>query len=277
MSRNSMIKSGFFASACVAGLTLSACASSQNSSSRYGSLSEYEGGGYCNTSPCGPTVGAAPVVDSRYGSAGGQTVHSENVVYADCSQVGGMNCGTAAPAPVYTAPAPAPVYTQQQSTTYTAPATTQYAGPITCPAGTKDAGDGTCMQISSTSTYTGSTYSGSSSSTSYPSTSYSSTTTSSSYNTGPVDCPVGTKDAGDGTCMMSSGSSLSSLGSSSSSSSAYTGSSAVIYGSSGSSATQYADCPAGSVRSASGSCTVSGGYAPSSTYTPPTTYMPIRK
>ena len=268
MSGISMLKSGLVLSTCVAGLTLSACASSHGSNSRYG-VSEYESGGNCTTNPCGPTVGA-PVVDSRYGSVGGQTVHTENVVYADCTQYGTPGCAPAvAPAPVYTAPAQ--TYSAPTQT-YSAPVTTQYAGPINCPAGTKDAGDGTCMQTSSSSTYTGSTYSGS---TSYPSTSYSSTTSSSSYNAGPVSCPAGTKDAGDGTCMMSSGSSLSSSGTISSSSSSYTGSSAVIYDNS--SATQYADCPAGSVRSTSGSCTVSGGYAPSTTYTPPTTYLPIRK
>jgi hypothetical protein len=263
MSGISMLKSGLILSTCVAGLTLSACASSHGSNSRYGGVSDYESGGDCTVSPCGPTVGG-PVVDSRYGSVGGQTVQSETVVYADCSVPNTAGCAPVAPAPVYTAPAQ--TYTPPP-TTYSGATTTQYMGPITCPAGTKDAGDGTCMQISSSSTYSGST--------SYPSTSYSSTTTSSSsYNSGPVDCPAGTKDAGDGTCMMSSGSSLSSLGSSSSSS-AYSGSSAVIYDNS--SATQYADCPAGSVRSSSGSCTVSSGYAPAPTYTPPTTYLPIRK
>ena len=237
MSGFSLLKSGLVLSTCVAGLTLTACASTQNSNSRYGGLADYEGGSDCTVSPCGPVV-----TDSRYG-------HVATPAPAP------------APAPVttYPAPAPAPVYTP--------PATTQYIGPITCPAGTKDAGDGTCMQISGTSTYSGST--------SYPSTSYSgTTTTTSTYASGPVECPAGTKDAGDGTCMMMSGSSLSSLGSSSSTS-AYAGSSAVIYDNS--SMTQYADCPAGSVRSSSGTCTVSSGYTPAPNYTPPTTYMPNKK
>lgn len=251
MSGISILKTGLIISTCMAGLTLSACATNQGNDSRYGGLSEYESGDDCSVNPCGPTITATPAADSRYGSVGGQTVHTDNVVYADCTQVGAPNCAPVAPAPVYTAPAPAP------APVYTAPTTTQYSGPISCPVGTKDAGDGTCMQISNTSTYSGSTYS------TAPSTSYSSTTTTSTYNSGPVDCPAGTKDAGDGTCMMSGDSST------------YTGSSAVIFDQQ--STTQYADCPSGSVRSASGSCTVSSGYAPAPTYTPPTTYLPIRK
>jgi len=257
MSGISILKSGLVASACVAGLTLSGCASTNNhhgSDSRYG-VASYEGGGECNVNPCGPVV-SAPAQDSRYGS---------------------VTTYETAPAVTYQAPQAPVVYQQQTAPVYTAPSTsystTQYVGETAdCPPGTNRSGDGTCMMSSSTSTFSsGTTYSA-------PSTSYSTGTTSGSYMSSgeTADCPAGTSRANDGTCMMNSGSTLSSTGSITSGTSAYAGSSATLYSGS-SSSTQYADCPAGSTRSASGSCTVSGGYVPSTTYTPPATYLPIRK
>ena len=282
MSRISILKSGLIASACVAGLTLTACASSSqnsHSNSRYGdgSVYDYESGGNCNAGPCGNAVVAAPVVESRYGSAtviGGQQV-SSGVVYADCSVVGGMNCNAqpVQQVPVYTQPAP--VYQAQQS----------YGAPVACPAGTTPNGDGTCMEsgsgYSTGSTYTGSTYSGSSvqsygepvacpsgttpngdgscmESGSGYSGSYSSGSTTSTYSGGAVSCPSGTTDNGDGTCMEGSGYSAGST---------YSGSSVQSYG-------EPVSCPSGTTPNGDGTC-MSTGYVP--TYSNPTDYMPIRK
>jgi hypothetical protein len=246
MSGISILKSGLVASACVAGLALSGCATSQGSDSRYGGVADYESGDDCTTSPCGP------VVDSRYGSTA-----NEDVVYTDCGTVASVGCAPA-PQPVYQAPPvyeapPAPMPVAQPTVQYVAPPAPM--GPIDCPAGTTDSGNGTCMMSSSGTSYSGTT--------SYSSgTTYSSGATT-SYSGERADCLPGTTDAGDGTCMQGSGSS------------AYTGSSATIYGSS--TTTDYADCPAGSTRSASGTCAVSSGYTPAPTYTPPQTYLPIRK
>ncbi|NNC36139.1 MAG: hypothetical protein EX271_02190 [Acidimicrobiales bacterium] len=244
MSRTSILKSGLIASACVAGLTLSACASSNtHNSSRYG-VSDYESGGDCTVSPCGPSV-SAPAPDSRYGSVTAEPVQAP----------------PPPPPAVYQQPA-APVYVQQAPTT--SYSTSQFVGETAdCPPGTSRSGDGTCMMSSDTTAFSsGSAYSA-------PAASYS----TSYMSTGETaDCPPGTSRSNDGTCLMSSGGSLGS----DSSTSAYAGSSATLYSGS-TDTTQFADCPAGSTRSASGSCTVSSGYVPSTTYTPPATYLPIRK
>ncbi|HHL43079.1 MAG TPA: hypothetical protein ENJ42_05630 [Hellea balneolensis] len=246
MSGISILKSSLVAASCLAGLTLTACASGA-SSSRYGSVYDYESGGNCNSGPCGAVV-TPPVSGSRYGTPttviGGQPV-APGVVYANCSQVSGMNCGVApAPAPV-PMPAPAPTYT---------------GGPVSCPAGTTPNGDGTCMMSGSTGyTSSTSTYSG-------PTTSYSGET---------LPCPAGTTPNGDGTCMQSSSGYTSSYSSSSSS---------VVTSSSGDMAdcptgtTRAGDgtcmmSSGGNVEIYSGS----SGYTPPSTYTPPTSYLPIRK
>ncbi len=174
MSTSSTFKSGLVAAACIAGLSLSACASNSNSG-RYGSVYDYESSGQCLPSgncQAAPVV-AEPVYDgaSRYG---GETV-SSGVVYADCSQVGGMSCNPpVAPMPM-PAPAPAPVYSGVQTT---------YSGPVQCPSGTRDNGDGTCMMTSGSY---GST------------TTYEPTVVQSSGQM--ADCPAGTTPNGDGTCM----------------------------------------------------------------------------
>lgn len=247
MSGISILKSSLVAASCLAGLTLTACASG-SSSSRYGSVYDYESGGNCNAGPCGAVV-TPPATPSRYGTPapmiGGQPI-APGVVYADCTKIGGMNCGpTPAPAPM---PAPAPV--------------PSYSGaPVSCPAGTTPNGDGTCMMVGSTG------YSSSTSTYTAPSTSYSGET---------LPCPAGTTPNGDGTCMQSSGGYTSSYSSSSSSSS--------IVSSGG----DMADCPAGTTRNNDGTCMMasgtnveiysgSSGYTPPSTYTPPKTYLPIRK
>ena len=178
MSDKNILKSSLVVGASVMALTLGACASSGNSSSnsRYGNVYDYESGGNCNTgASCGAV--AAPPVETRYGSGtgtviGGQPV-SPGVVYMDCSQVSGINCG----APV--APAPAPVYSPPPSTHQT---TTSYSDAVSCPSGTTAAGDGTCMMKDSGS------YNMNSSTTSG----------------GTVDCPSGTKRTNEGTCMVSS-------------------------------------------------------------------------
>lgn len=116
MSGTSILRSGLVASACVAGLTLSACASTHGSDSRYG-VSDYESGGDCNVSPCGP-VAAPPVAAYQ-----------------------------APPAVIYQEPA-APVYIAP-SASY---APSQYVGETAdCPPGTNRSGDGTCMMSGSTS------------------------------------------------------------------------------------------------------------------------------
>ena len=152
MSRSLVFKNGLLAAACVAGLTLTACASN-GSSTRYGGGThsagtyDYESGN-CGGNACG-------AVDSRYGAVdsgyqgqviGGQTLRTDTVVYADCSQIGGMNC--AQQPTLYSAPTQ--TYSQQSYQT-------QSAAPAECPAGTTPNGDGTCMQGGGTSAYTGGT------------------------------------------------------------------------------------------------------------------------
>lgn len=256
MSGTLILKNGLLAAACVAGLTLTACASSgQSSSSRYGDVYEYESGGSgCNANArdCGLVAQPYTAPQTVYSgqnaysnqTIGGQAV-SPGVVYADCSTVGGMNCNQQQ---VYTPPA------------YTPPVNT---GPMTCPSGTTPAGDGTCMQ-------SGGSYD------------YSSTTTATTSYTGPsysgetADCPAGTTATGDGTCMESGGSSYD-FSSTINSSTSYTGS---TYSG------EAADCPAGTTATGNGTCMESTGnveiydntgYTPPSTYTPPVDYLPIRK
>ena len=283
MSGTIILKNGLMAAVCVAGLTLTACASSNgaygHSNSRYGSVYDYESGGNCNAGPCGAAV-AAPVVASRYGSAetviGGQAV-SPGVVYADCSVVGGMNCNQ--PAPMYTQQ-PAPVYTPAPTYAQTAPS---YGAPVACPAGTTPNGDGTCME--SSMPYGGSppsmrqtqAYSGSppSMSQSYSAQSYGGET---------APCPSGTTPNGDGTCMEGGGGSIAYSGSPPSMSQSYSATTSQSYSG------EMADCPAGTTPNGDGTCmegtgstgTVeiygnSGGYQQTPTYNPPVDYLPIRK
>lgn len=264
MSRTLILKNGFLAVACVAGLTLTACASSSHSSSsssRYGSVYDYESGGNsCNTNPCAPVAqpygGQQHVVHGGQQMIGGQAV-SPGVVYADCSVVSGMNCNGQQPTQIYTPPAPtAPVYTGGHTITE----------PVTCPAGTTTNGDGTCMEAS-TSTYE------------FPSTT---TTTSShtSYSGEAAPCPTGTTPNGDGSCMQTG----STFGSHTSSST-YTGS---TYTGSTYSSGSTVNCPTGTKASGDGTCmetsttavtygnTGHTGYVPSVTQGP-TSYLPIRK
>ncbi len=269
MSNVLTLKKGLMAAVCVGGLTLTACASSQTSGSRYGSVYDYESGGDCGNA-CGAVV-TPPVSSSRYGSdtvIGGQAV-SPGVVYADCSVVGGMNCGQPAPQPVPVYTQPAPTYTQP-APVYTPPA---YTGPVSCPAGTTPNGDGTCMQQGGDYGYTPSTpaYSDPAPVYTAPTQSYSA----------PVACPAGTTPNGDGTCMEGSGYDFSSSSSSSSSS---------TYSSSQSG--QMGDCPSGTTRANDGSCMMSensntnvviygsdnnDGYQAPTDYQAPKTYLPYRK
>lgn len=147
---NSVIRSGTFLGSAVAALALTACSHS-GQSERYGNVYDFEGGAPC-VENC---MAQAP---AYYEPAPVYAPQTENVIYADCSVINGMSC-------------PAPL----------AQPTTVYHAPI-CPAGTLDAGDGTCIQDSYT-------------------TSYESTTT---YDTAPANCPAGTTPAGDGTCLQSS-------------------------------------------------------------------------
>jgi len=253
MSNVLTIKKGLMAAVCVGGLTLTACASSQTSNSRYGSVYDYESGGDCGNE-CAAVV-TPPVTSSRYGSdtvIGGQPV-SPGAVYADCSVVSGMNCNTQPvqqPVQIYNQPAPAPVYTQSVQT----PA---YTGPVSCPAGTAPNGDGTCMQ-SGDYGYSSSTTQG-----------YTAPTQGYSE---PAACPAGTTPNGDGTCMEGSG---------------YDYSSSTI-----SSSSEMGDCPTGTTRAGNGSCMMSEGtdssvviygsgsntgYQAPTDYKAPTTYLPYRK
>jgi len=240
MSKNLIFKNGLLIGACVAGLTLSACASSQGGG-RYGGVYDYESGGDCNTgASCGAVV-APPVVDSRYGSAqtviGGQPV-SPGVVYTDCSQFGGMNCG--APQ-VYTPPV----------AQYPAPAM-----PISCPTGTTPSGDGSCMQTGGGYNYN-----------------YSSTVTTPSYNAGPVDCPAGTTPNGDGTCMQSGGGYDFTTTTSTHAHSSSSGQMADCPA--GTTPNGDGTCMEGTGVEIYGNDNT--GYTPPTTYTPPPTYLPIRK
>ena len=253
MSGTLILKNGLMAAVCVAGLTLTACASTNGGNSRYGGVYDYESGSNCNVNPCGAAV-AAPAAASRYGSAetviGGQAV-SPGVVYADCSVVSGMNCNQ--PAPVY--PQPAPAYVQ------VAPA---YA-PVACPSGTTPNGNGTCMETSMP------TYGGSPPS-------MRQTYSAPAYGGEMAPCPSGTTPNGDGTCMESS---TPYGGSPPSMSQSYSATTTQSYGG------EMADCPAGTTPNGNGTCmegtggTVeiygTGGYQQAPTYNPPVDYLPIRK
>ncbi len=202
MSGTLILKNGLLAAACVAGLTLTACASGQSSSSRYGSVYDYESGGNSCTGPscgvvtqpyAGPTIGGQPI--------------SPGVVYANCGAVSGMNCNQQQNVEIYSPPVnPAPIACPTGTTSagngtcmqsgnaygYTSTTTTtNYAGGeiADCPAGTVSNGDGTCMQ-------SGSSYDFESTTSVYSGTSYSGET---------ADCPAGTTATGNGTCMEVSG------------------------------------------------------------------------
>ncbi len=244
MSNALILKNGLLAVTCIAGLTLTACASGQNGSSRYGSVYDYESGGNaCQAGPCGPAV-AAPVYGGQQ-VIGGQTV-SPGVVYTDCSAVSGMNCNPQ-PAQTYTQPTPA----------YTPPATT-YGNPVACPSGTTPNGDGSCME-------TGGGYD------------YSTTTvTTPSYSSGErVPCPSGTTAAGDGSCMQSG----STYDFSSTTTSTYTGSSGYTGEAmpcpAGTTPNGDGTCMEGAGVTIYNNTNT--GYVPPATYTPPITYLPIRK
>lgn len=282
MSGTLILKNSILAVTCVAGLTLTACASSgsQSSSSRYGSVYDYESGGNgCDTTSCGavaqPYAGGQQMSGGQYMGGtqhmsggqmiGGQAV-SPGVVYADCSVVSDMNCNGQQPTQVYTQPA-----TTGSDYGYSH-STMSSTTPAQCPTGTTPANDGTCMQ-SDSSSY------GYSSTPTYPSTGYSSTTTSTHTSGGAVPCPTGTTAAGDGTCMASG-----SYGySSSTTNSTYSGTTSSY----GSTSAGTANCPTGTTSQGDGTCMESSstygssstttGYTAPTTYTPPTSYLPIRK
>lgn len=255
---STFLRTSAIATAAIAGLTLTACASNGSQSDNryansYGNAYGYETGG----SACAPQNQCAPTGNARYGNAAPvyaapapvyAAPRTENVIYADCSVINGLNCGpTYQPAPtqVYTAPAATYAAPTYSAPTYSAPATSYGSETAPCPAGTVSNGDGTCMQ--SSSSY--------SSSSSYTAPSYSSATTSyasSSYGGETAPCPAGTVSNGDGTCMQSS--------------SSYTTpsySSATTY-SSNSYSGETAACPAGTTQAADGTCLQGGSYGSTS-------------
>lgn len=228
MSTTKFFKTASFAAVAVAGMTLTACASGQGSSRYGGNVYDYESGGNCGPSPaCAPVVAApAPVV-----------VHQPAQVFHQPAPVVTQTYTQPTVTQSYAAPASCPVGTTpssdgtclQSSTSYSSTTTyteqpsyssaTTYAGPVDCPSGTIDAGDGTCRQTTSTSSFSSGTTTSYNSTTSYGSgSSYSGST----YSGGAVDCPSGTKDAGDGTCMQVSSTSYGS-------GSTYSGSDVTIY------------------------------------------------
>jgi len=161
------LKSGMVVGASVVALTLGACASSGNNSSRYGSVYDYESGGDCNGASCGAAVVSAPAATNYSNTTmiGGQPV-SPGIVYTDCSQVAAMGCGApyAPPVPVYTAPvAPAPIGCPIDTTmasdgtcvmTSSSGWSTSSTSSVSCPSNTTQASDGTCMIIDETPTVT---------------------------------------------------------------------------------------------------------------------------
>ncbi len=160
-----VFKSAMIAGVSIATLTLGACASNGSSSSRYGSVYDYESGGNCNSASCSAVV-SPPVAPSHANTTtviGGQPV-SPGIVYTDCSQIAAMGCGAPYAPPVPVAPV-IPV----------APA------PLSCQSNTIMASDGTCVLTSS--------HSG-----------WSSSSTSTSTST--ASCPSNTTMASDGTCMI---------------------------------------------------------------------------
>ena len=270
MSAMKFYKTASIAAITVAGMTLTACASGQNGSRYGGNVYDYESGGNCAPSPaCAPVgrVVAAPVIlQQQPAQVVTQTYQAPAQTYQAPVQ------SYSAPVQSYSAPAQCPAGTTpssdgtclqssssySSSTTYSEPSyttstpstsyssSTTYSGPIECPAGTTDAGDGTCLQSSSSTSYSSGSTTSYNSTTSYGSGSnYSS---SSSYSGGAVDCPAGTKDAGDGTCMQVSSSTSYGSGST------FSGSDVTIY---------------------SGDATPSG-YT-STTTTTSDVYLPIRK
>lgn len=268
----SFLRSGTFVAASAAALTLTACASNSDGA-RYGNVYDYESNSTCESSNhCGTQTVSNE--SDRYGETahtGGSysgATGTENVIYADCSVISGMNCN-AQPAQTHT------VHTASQQDVYpvqTYPAAhtvsdmsygSSMAEAAPCPSGTVSNGDGTCMESSyaaPTTSYSQSSYSGASSSL-------------------PAQCPSGTTMQGDGTCMEASYSSMaatSSYGVSSSSVSSY-----------GTSSAGTAACPAGSSAQGDGTCAMNegtaysptssfGGYTNSGSYTTQD-YAPIRK
>lgn len=217
MSTTKFYKTASIAAMAVAGMTLTACASGQNGSRYGGNVYDYESGGNCGvSSACAPAVIHQPaqVVTQTY-TAPAPTYSVPAQTYSAPVQcptgTTPSNDGTCLQSSTsYSTTYSQPSY--NSTTTYSEPSyssATTYAGPIECPPGTTDAGDGTCLQSSATShissgattSYNTTTSYGSGSSfESTPTTSYGS---GSSYSGGAVDCPAGTIDAGDGTCLQS--------------------------------------------------------------------------
>ena len=208
MSRDQLLRNGTIAALGFAGLTLSACASGHQSS-RYTDVYAYESGGACGYSECAATTYQG--VDQTYQYYEPAPEPTTGVVYADCGQIGMMDCGygtSTATTTTHTSPSiaecPAGTYmgadgscmssssttgyydSTTTTSTYTPSTTTTFSGPVECPAGTTLQPDNTCMQMGSSS-WSGST-----------------TTTTSTYTpstTTTVSCPAGTVMSGDGTCM----------------------------------------------------------------------------
>ena len=150
--KSPILKSGMVVGASVVALTLGACASSGDSSGRYGSVYGYESGGSCNSAPCA-AVAPVPMGYNTTTVIGGQQV-SPGIVYTDCSQMVAVGCGApyAPPIPVYVAPAPisCPINTIMVSDGSCVTTTTS----VSCPSHTTQASDGTCMIIDNTPTVT---------------------------------------------------------------------------------------------------------------------------
>jgi hypothetical protein len=268
MSAKQIIRLSLFGAA--GAITLAATANAQNS--RYGDIYQYESGRNCGQA-------CVPAQPGRYAAPAPAPMGAP--VYVDCTQIG--TCAPAQPTTVYSAPTytqPAPVYTQP-APVYTQPAPTYAQAPANCPAGTTAQPDGTCMQTATT----------------YTTESYSTGTTSYSTGSTMMDCPAGTVAQADGTCMQSGSSSYGTTSTYSTDSYSTDSYSTGSYSSSYSTGSSMADCPAGTVAQADGTCMQGGstfggasvelfmGDATTTTdYSYPTTgttytsdYRPIRK
>jgi len=169
MSANLFLRNTAIVAIGAATLTLTACASSNSGSTRYGNVYDYESGQNCSTACTAPAVVQAPVV-TEYS---GYVETTPTVVYEE---------------PSYTAPV-----------TYTAPATSYASTSVECPAGTTSQADGTCLQ----SGYDTTSYS---TTTSYT-TAAPVVQTVSTVSTA-VECPAGTTAQSDGTCLQGSSTSV---------------------------------------------------------------------
>lgn len=263
MSTNTLLRNTGLVAILTAGMTLTACASGNNSlGSDHTDIFPYEGIGSTHSAVYTPPNYSAPTMPVSSGT-----------IYTDCSVIDGMNCNSghsSHSAPTYTQPTySAPAYTPSYSSTAT---TSSYSGSTSggtadCPSGTTAQADGTCLQSGGSVSY-GSTSSYSSSS------SYVGSTSSHGQ---AVKCPAGTTKQADGTCLQ--GSSMTYTPSYTSSSSS---SSSSSYTSSSSSQGQAVACPSGTSKQPDGTCLENGGSSSSYTgyATPshtPSTYLPIRK